>query len=515
MNCPKCAAPTAPEVLQKFGGLCPKCLLKFTEEEEVPVFPGLKILGVIGRGGMGIVYKAARADGQAVAVKVLSPRYASAPEFIERFTREAEALTKLSHPNIVAIHSSGVHDSVPYLVMEYVEGTSLRRKIREKALTAERSIEIASQVCDALQFAHKHGIVHRDIKPENILIDPQGNVKIADFGLAKLTSTDGTRLTLSNAVMGTPHYMAPEQLEKSSDVDERADLFSLGVVLYEMLTGELPIGRFKPPSEKGVDLRMDSIVLDLLERDPEDRVSSAKELGRQLKRLDKRIPLKAPPPEVSSKRKDWLAWITAYGTLSLLPALLSTVGALMRGEVSWIIHMVFPAGLALAGGVLAVSTMLLIRVRLKPREGQGVPLPLSGMILSSALLLIAANLYLRDQPFNLDDAWPGPEQFPIYVRLYGNPTETGQHSQLLNLASPHHGDVEKIRRMTFADGRLEVVGIQFRSKNARHQWLESPEFRKIERGWTFREAGGPSIILLGDAGSKEDELIRDGLRKVG
>src|SRR5207237_2283036 len=123
-------------------------------------------------------------------------------------------------------------------------------------------VEIATQVCTALQYAHSRGVIHRDIKPENILIGPGGGVKIADFGLAKLTSIDQMRLTLSNVAMGTPHYMAPEQLEKSAGVDERADLFSLGVLLYEMLTGQLPIGRVKRPSEAArTDLRLDSIVL--------------------------------------------------------------------------------------------------------------------------------------------------------------------------------------------------------------------------------------------------------------
>src|SRR5690349_834856 len=163
MNCPRCDSPTDEAVLRKLGGLCPRCLLKFTEELEAPAFPGLEIVGVLGRGGMGIVYKAIdQADGRTVALKVLSPRYASSPEFIERFTREAQALAQLSHPDIVAIDRSGVHDGVPYLVMEYVEGHSLRKEIRKGRLSIPRAIEIASQVCEAIDYAHSRGVIHRD-----------------------------------------------------------------------------------------------------------------------------------------------------------------------------------------------------------------------------------------------------------------------------------------------------------------------------------------------------------------
>src|SRR5438105_15359629 len=163
MNCPRCQAPAEADLLLKFGGLCPRCLLKFTEEQERPEFPDFEIVGVIGRGGMGIVYKAVRrSDDRVVALKVLSPKAAAAPEFVERFTREAEALAQLNHPNIVAIHRSGIHEGVPYLVMEHVAGTSLRKLIRSKMLNPDRSVEIATQVCTALQYAHSRGVIHRD-----------------------------------------------------------------------------------------------------------------------------------------------------------------------------------------------------------------------------------------------------------------------------------------------------------------------------------------------------------------
>jgi tRNA A-37 threonylcarbamoyl transferase component Bud32 len=279
MSCPRCNGPANEETLREFGGVCPKCLLHFSEEQDAPAFPNLEIIEMVGQGGMGVVYKARQKNlDRIVALKVLSPQLSDDPEFVERFTREAKALAQLNHPNIVAIYDSGIHDHVPYLVMEYVDGTPLRNVLASGKLTSDKALEVIPQICDALQYAHANGIVHRDIKPENILIDRQGRVKIADFGLAKL-SAEQSRLTQSGFVMGTPRYMAPEQFEPSGRVDHRADIYSLGVVFYEMLTGEVPMGRFKPPSAKAdVDRRLDPVVLKSLEREPEDRYQSAGEV---------------------------------------------------------------------------------------------------------------------------------------------------------------------------------------------------------------------------------------------
>jgi len=167
----------------------------------------------------------------------------------------------------------------------------------EKRLSPREALAIVPQVCDALQFAHDQGIVHRDIKPENLLIDRRGRVHIADFGLAKLvTNVADARLTQTHAIMGTPHYMAPEQFEKPTAVDHRADIYSLGVVLYEMLTGELPLGRFAPPSAKvQVDVRLDEVVLKTLEKEPERRYQQASEMKGEVETLGG-IPMQNLPP---------------------------------------------------------------------------------------------------------------------------------------------------------------------------------------------------------------------------
>ena len=246
------------------------------------LFPQLDIQKLLGRGGMGAVYLARqKALDRRVALKLLTPKPGLDAEFAERFSREARALARLNHPGIVAIYDFGQTEGLYYFLMEYVDGTSLREVMREGKLPPRQALSLVPQICDALQYAHDEGVVHRDIKPENILIDKKGRIKIADFGLAKLlgpaAQEDG--LTGSHHVMGTRNYMAPEQLERPKQVDHRADIYSLGVVFYEMLTGELPLGRFAPPSQKvHVDVRLDEVVLRALEKEPERRYQHASEI---------------------------------------------------------------------------------------------------------------------------------------------------------------------------------------------------------------------------------------------
>ncbi|MHC4643445.1 MAG: serine/threonine-protein kinase, partial [Planctomycetota bacterium] len=217
-----------------------------------------------------------------VALKILPPEVGETEAFAERFTREARSLARLNHPRIVTVFDFGhTKEGLYYFVMEYVDGTDLRHIIQAGKLEPTEALGIVPQVCEALQFAHEEGIVHRDIKPENILIDKKGRVKIADFGLAKLLDKPATTNTLTAAghKMGTPHYMAPEQIEHPHKVDHRADIYSLGVVFYEMLTGELPIGRFAPPSKKvHVDIKLDDVVLRSLEKEPELRYQQVSEV---------------------------------------------------------------------------------------------------------------------------------------------------------------------------------------------------------------------------------------------
>jgi hypothetical protein len=270
-----------------------------TPAELAPHFPHLEILRLVGQGGMGAVYQARQAKlDRLVAVKVLPPEVARDPGFTERFTREARALARLNHPHIVTIFDFGEADGLYYFTMEYVDGKNVRELLGAGELNPSLALRIIPQVCDALQYAHDEGFVHRDIKPENILVDKKGRVKIADFGLARLVGLTPTYLTLtgSQQVMGTLYYMAPEQMKGTHAVDHRADLYSLGVVFYEMLTGELPLGRFAPPSHKaGVDARLDGVVLRALVREPELRYQDAAELKREVESASAAAPAAAAP----------------------------------------------------------------------------------------------------------------------------------------------------------------------------------------------------------------------------
>jgi serine/threonine protein kinase len=280
-----------------------------TQEELAAAFPQLDILGLIGQGGMGFVFKARQPKlDRFVALKILPASLAADPAFAERFTREARLLARLTHPNIVAIHDFGQANGFFYLLMEFVDGVNLRQAMKVGRFTPAQALSIVPKICEALQFAHNEGILHRDVKPENILLDTKGRVKIADFGIAKLVGADvppfgvpplggpdrlkpglqtaPANLTETGKALGTPQYMAPEQIEHPQDVDQRADIYSLGVVFYEMLTGELPLGRFAPPSEKStVDPRVDEVVLHTLEKERERRTKTAGEVKTQVETI--------------------------------------------------------------------------------------------------------------------------------------------------------------------------------------------------------------------------------------
>ena len=275
-------------------------------EQLKPYFPQLDILELIGAGGMGAVYKAVQQKlGRAVALKILPLEIARDAAFAGRFNREAMALALLNHPNIVAVYDFGQSGAYYFFIMEFVEGTNLRQLIRDKSLGPRQALELVMQICTALQFAHDERIVHRDIKPENILISKKGQVKIADFGLAKLMGpAPDTSLTASQMVMGTLNYMAPEQRENSKAVDHRADIYSLGVVFYEMLTGEVPMGRFDPPSKKvHVDVRLDEVVLHALEREPERRYQHVSQVKSNVETITASMPREAIAPAKSEAFK--------------------------------------------------------------------------------------------------------------------------------------------------------------------------------------------------------------------
>ena len=486
-RCPACSAEIPAEAPQ---GLCPKCLLLGVASVAEPLgnsegfaagatsqpgvrapsraandsrpappsidelaaaFPQLEIIELIGRGGMGFVYKARQPKlDRFVALKILPGHLASEPSFHERFEREARVLAKLQHPLIVSVYDFGEattvvqslrrldaesrsdsataeravgwdqrrfaapahHDvstrpdggpaleaslshptntpdarSYFYLMLEYVDGVNLREAMRAGRFTPDQALAIVPQVCEALQYAHSKGVLHRDIKPENILLDTEGRVKIADFGIAKvlgpeidesssLFSVGGaseselavTRLTAPGSVLGTPLYMAPEQLFNPNAVDHRADIFSLGVVFYEMLTGELPMGRFAPPSEKSlanqqIDQRIDEVVLRALAKERELRQQSAGEMKTEVETISaspRRNPVPPPVPVAASLRPTSTSSGATGGSFEPPVRVKNTVEPVVPGWLLWDVGRVLIAMIVVSFLSVAIPMLLMV-----------------------------------------------------------------------------------------------------------------------------------------------------------
>ncbi len=267
-------------------------------------FPQFEIRDVIGRGGMGAIYKAWQHSLERfVAIKILPPGLYddSGVDVAERFKREARAMAQLRHNGIVAVYDSGqTAEGLHFFVMEYVDGTDVHQLVKERGrLEPAEALRIAAAVCEGLAYAHSQGIVHRDIKPANIVLDARGTVKIADFGLAKSSVPAATGNTSQGVAVGTPDFMAPECFQGGGHADHRADIYAVGVMLYQMLTGKIPRGRFDPPCSavKGLDKRLDRIVDKALQHEPGRRYSSAAEMQAEIART---IPT-SPPTAIADR----------------------------------------------------------------------------------------------------------------------------------------------------------------------------------------------------------------------
>ncbi len=373
-SCPQCGAPVPENAAH---GLCPRCVfakamaatggtaIEPPELEAVrTAFPQLEVLSLIGAGGMGAVFKARQPQlDRFVALKLLAFERTDDARFSERFQREAQALARLSHPHIVTIHDFGKAGGFYFLLMEFVDGVNLRQATAAGRLTPEQALAIVPPICEALQYAHERGIVHRDIKPENLLLDREGRLKIADFGIARILGASDANpagsaptggLTQADA-LGTPAYMAPEQRTAPQTVDHRADIYSLGVVFYEMLTGELPADKLQPPSRKvQVDVRIDEIVLRALEREPELRFQTAAELRTKIETLSSSTTERSAPSK-EPQRNDAAPWPNR--TLWLVLACLGVGSMLLSAGVL----LLFLLGLMNDNG-LRLSQFLFVRV---------------------------------------------------------------------------------------------------------------------------------------------------------
>ena len=348
---------------QNAGGQCPRCLMAMnldsqtmpqgeeatamaplSPEELAENFPQFEILECLGRGGMGVVYKARqKALERTVALKLLAGEWQGDGGFAERFEKEAKTLAQMSHPNIVTIHDFGEAGGHYFIVMEFVDGVNLRDLLRDGKMEPEQALAIVPPICEALEYAHEKGVVHRDIKPENLLLDREGRLKIADFGIASSGGDSGTEKA------GTPAYMAPEQ--SGTHVDKRADIYALGVVLYEMLTGERPAKDFVSPSQKvEVDVRIDEMVLRALESEPEKRYQTAGEFRTVVETMshprEKTESVGSPP--TTKLRAFWIPSLIAYIVTNSLWALTGLAALMGRASaegtvwffIAWVVSTV-------------------------------------------------------------------------------------------------------------------------------------------------------------------------------
>jgi serine/threonine protein kinase len=518
-KCPQCGTALRPDVPE---GLCPACLLQrgIATEGGVPpgtppftppplaelakLFPQLEILEIIGQGGMGAVYKARQpALDRFVALKILAPRSGGDLDFSGRFSREARALAKLSHPNIVAVYDFGqiqrgaAPDSprstldphfLSYFLMEYVDGPNLRQLEQAGKLAPREALQIIPQICAALQFAHDEGIVHRDIKPENVLLDKKGRVKIADFGLAKIVGQEADfRLTGARDIMGTPHYMAPEQVEKPQEVDHRADIYSLGVVFYEMLTGELPLGKFDPPSHKvQIDVRLDEVVLRSLANNPDRRYQHVSEVKTELESI-------AGTPQARSADN------RAPGSFQNVPH--------QRNRFGWQFAFVMTVGI---GAVLVVASLFWLKINEVPTTDPIIPIPPNGRYVGTlginpstgrpgraqtAVSNSDEDLLLAQQPAVVVETFPisGAHDVPageteIRVR-FSKPMQNGswswseawRNSTPESIGSPRY----------LEDGRTCVAKVRLEPGHTYGWWLNSEQLKNF----TDR-AGRPSVPYL-------------------
>ncbi|SHI68481.1 Serine/threonine protein kinase [Rubritalea squalenifaciens DSM 18772] len=330
-------------------------------EELNNLFSAYRVDGFIAQGGMGAVYHGTQVSlDRPVAIKILPDVFGEDPSYRQSFETEAKAMARLNHPNLVGIYDFGELDGMLYIIMEYVQGRSLHESAHGQVVEEEEAARLILDICRGLEHAHEAGLIHRDIKPANILIDDQVRPKIVDFGLARpLEGDEG-----GGVVFGTPGYTAPEVLNHPENVDQRSDIYSVGVMLYELLTGGMPVDPYMSPSEAAeADERFDNIVARAIQPDPEHRYSSVSEMAEDLEELLRSLTNPEPVPSPPTSRL--LTTANTPAAMGARPLAGATVGALRTPAPTYlasskkkspVVPLLLVAGLAVVG-VVAYNSM--------------------------------------------------------------------------------------------------------------------------------------------------------------
>ncbi len=320
----------------------------------MPILPGenvgpYRIIEQLGSGGMATVFKAYHASlDRYVAIKVLHPAFKQDPQFFERFKREARIVANLEHPNIIPVYDFNEHHGEPYLVMRFIEGDTLKAKMSHEPMPRAQILRLMRPVCQALAYAHQQGVLHRDIKPSNIMLTSSDSVFLTDFGLARMVQAGESTLS-QDMMVGTPQYISPEQAQGLKELDGRTDIYSLGVVLYEMLTGRVPFSADTPfatihdhiytplplPSDINpkIEPAVERLLLKALAKNPADRFATVTDLLNALENtLGAPIPAAAPAPVPAKKGVPWWVWAGSAALILLVVAGLVVGGLLLRAR---------------------------------------------------------------------------------------------------------------------------------------------------------------------------------------
>ena len=346
-----------------------------------------RIISKVGQGGMASVYKAYQPSmDRNVAIKVLPSQLADSKEFAARFQQEARIIARLEHPHILPVFDYGESDGIAYFVMRYLEAGTLKTKMESGPLPLKEIDRLFSQLADALGYAHGHGIVHRDLKPANALVDEQGNIFLTDFGIAKLLESASPRLTQTDAIMGTPAYISPEQA-KAMPVDQRSDIYSLGIILYEMVTGRVPFVADTPlavilqhvsdplplPSSIKMDIpeAIERVILKALAKEPNDRYSTTSEFLAAWKRALEDMATVRQTPERISTPAPRMGTPAAHTTGKAVP-ISNAAPRSGSSSTGWIVGCVVVACLVLSvGGVAVFGTRFLSALK----QATNTPIP--------------------------------------------------------------------------------------------------------------------------------------------